>query len=280
MKNNLRTYSLYVRTISYDNPEPDPTSDRIAKAVREIIKKSKTPLKETLNGDLIIAIGGDGTFLQAITETHLDSSKVYVGINTGTLGFLQTISQEAFSQFITYLTNAAEIETRQIPVPSITISLSNGSTRKQKALNEVRIVGAHGKAISFSEYINGQFYQKVKANGVCIASSVVGDTGSSFNNNGVLNFTNIPFLIRTLEAPIRNSAYPNFASNSIMSSQESVILDPSPFPEIVIDGKVLDIDPKKIERVDVQISKDCCIHQLDSATYSKIDTVQKKLLGI
>ena len=43
------------------------------------------------NYDLGIAIGGDGSFLRMLKQTNFNSQAYYVGINSGTLGFLQEI---------------------------------------------------------------------------------------------------------------------------------------------------------------------------------------------
>ena len=41
--------------------------------------------------DLAVAVGGDGTFLSMVESCNFDEDVIYVGINVGTLGFLQEI---------------------------------------------------------------------------------------------------------------------------------------------------------------------------------------------
>ena len=55
--------------------------------------------------DLAIAIGGDGAFLRMVKDTNFDSSVYYIGINTGTLGFLQEIRPNNLRSFIEALNN-------------------------------------------------------------------------------------------------------------------------------------------------------------------------------
>ena len=50
--------------------------------------------------DLAIAIGGDGSFLRMVKNNVFDSETYYVGVNAGTLGFLQEISIEDIDIFI------------------------------------------------------------------------------------------------------------------------------------------------------------------------------------
>ena len=85
MKNIIKTFSLFVR--------PDQRSQGIADTIRELNNSSGNPLQETKDGDLVIAIGGDGTFIDSVTSTNFCKTKVYAGIHTGTLGFMQNLSE-------------------------------------------------------------------------------------------------------------------------------------------------------------------------------------------
>ena len=55
------------------------------------------------NYDLAIAIGGDGSFLRMVNNTNFNSNIYYVGINTGTLGFLQEIKPDNLEYFMSSL---------------------------------------------------------------------------------------------------------------------------------------------------------------------------------
>ena len=52
------------------------------------------------NFDLGIAIGGDGSFLRMVKKCNFNSNILYVGINSGTLGFAQEVSVEEIDSFI------------------------------------------------------------------------------------------------------------------------------------------------------------------------------------
>ena len=55
--------------------------------------------------DLAVAIGGDGAFLRMMHKTDFNSKIYYVGINSGTLGFLQEIKPNEIELFIARLSN-------------------------------------------------------------------------------------------------------------------------------------------------------------------------------
>src|SRR5208283_3805248 len=54
--------------------------------------------------DFLFSIGGDGTLLNTITLVR-DSGIPIVGINTGRLGFLSSISKDEFNSAINYIVN-------------------------------------------------------------------------------------------------------------------------------------------------------------------------------
>ena len=46
-----------------------------------------------------IAIGGDGSFLKMVKQANFNSNPYYIGVNTGTLGFLQEIKPDKLEEF-------------------------------------------------------------------------------------------------------------------------------------------------------------------------------------
>lgn len=61
---------------------------------RTVEKAAKVALgRIALPHNLVVAVGGDGTMLQAIRQYH-DQKVVFVGISAGTLGFLQSIEPD------------------------------------------------------------------------------------------------------------------------------------------------------------------------------------------
>ena len=53
--------------------------------------------------DLGIAVGGDGSFLRMVKQTNFNSDVYYIGINSGTLGFMQEVKLEEIDNFVTEL---------------------------------------------------------------------------------------------------------------------------------------------------------------------------------
>lgn len=270
MENTIKTFTLFVRS--------DEKSHDVADALRTLNAHSSKPLKETDAGDLIIAIGGDGTFIDAVTSTKFNKSKIYTGVHTGTLGFLQNISKEEVFALIKYISFEDEIPTRKIFVSSVAVNLLGGETLKFHSLNEVLISGADYSRISFAEHINGELLQNVSGNGIIVATDT-GDTAYSMNAGGAIDFSTHFQLVCTLDTPIRNASYERFITNPVICTKVSIVLKPADNIRIIIDGTAKDIDSAHIQSVDVSLDGSNYINQFALEQYSKIKIIREKILG-
>ena len=271
MKNLIKSFTLVVR--------PDDKSRQIAESIREINSSLGSPLVESDDGDLVIAIGGDGTFIDAVTKMNFSKEKIFTGVHTGTLGFLQDLSEKDIFSLIRYFRYEEEITVRKVYVAMINVYKKDGSFESFYALNEVQVAGDNYSKISFDEYINGELLQRVSGNGIIIATST-GDTAYSLNANGAIDFSNNFQLVCTLDVPIRNAVYERFIPNSSICSRINIVLKPSDNIIINVDGKKKNIDSKTIESVEVTMIDDMNhIYKYDPYSFSKIKTIREKILG-
>lgn len=271
MKNTIKTFTMFVR--------PDKRSEQIANSIRNLNHRSQKPLQETADGNLIIAIGGDGTFIDAVTSTNFSQSKVYVGIHTGTLGFLQSLSPTEGFALIQYFNYEKEIKTRKMLVSSATITLLNGETIQYSSLNEVLIAGTDYSNISFAQYVNDELVQNVVGNGIIIATNT-GDTAYSMNAGGAIDFSNHFQLVCTLLTPNKNAAYERFLTNPIICSKVSIVpTKPSARISVIIDGIPKKLDSTQIKSIDVFLDGSNYIHKFELVKYSKANIIRNKILG-
>lgn len=270
MKNNVKTFRLFVR--------PDEKSMQIADTIRKLNQKTTNPLIESDIADLVIAIGGDGTFIDAVTSTHFSKNIIYTGIHTGTLGFLQDLSEKDIFSLIQYFNHEEELQTREVYIASIDVYLNNGNTLHFFSLNEILVAGDKYSKIGFKEYFNDNFLQEVRGSGIIIATSA-GDTAHSLNAGGAIDLSNNCQLVCTLIHPIRNAAYERFIANPIICSKITLDLIPSNNISIIIDGKDKDIDSSSIEKVEVSMLASNYINKLDIMNFSKVRIIREKILG-
>lgn len=270
MKNEVKTFKLLIR--------PDERSQQIADKIRILNQKSSNPLIESDNPDLVIAIGGDGTFIDAVTSTNFSEDIIYTGIHTGTLGFLQDLCENDIFSLIQYINFEQELKTRKVYIASVEIIMKDGSTDNVFALNEAIIAGNNYSKITFAEYINNELLQNVTGNGIIVATST-GDTAYSLNSDGAIDFSNNRQLVCSLITPIRNAAYERFITNPIICSKINLVLKPADNISIIIDGKKKDIDSSIIERIEISMTDTNYINKLDIMDYSKVGIIRNKILG-
>lgn len=271
MKNKVKTFKLFVR--------PDEKSQQIAEQIRELNKNKSTPFIESDPADLVIAIGGDGTFIQAVTETHFSKDIIYTGIHTGTLGFLQDLCENDIYSLIQYLEFEKELKTRKVYIAQIKVFFKDNSTKQFFALNDAFIQGDNASKISFAEYINGEHLQNVVCSGILIATNT-GDTAFSANLGSAIDFSNNFQLVCQLFAPIKNSTTERIIENPIICSQVLLSFKPSNNIRIIVDGKKKDIDSDSISSIKVSMLDDSnFINKLDLMNFSKVRIVREKILG-
>ena len=132
------------------------------------------------NTDMIFSIGGDGTFLETVSLVREKGIPI-VGINSGRLGFLATISQEKLlGSLDAILSKKFSVEERTL------LKLDFPGAKKEDfnyALNEVSIEKVGTSMITIHAYVNGEFLNSYWADGLII-STPTGSTAYSLSIGG------------------------------------------------------------------------------------------------
>ncbi len=213
---------------------------RIARGAREILEKrgvevcAAGPLakkigvkKSAVSGDVVIAIGGDGTILGTVREMK-DEIKI-LGIHRGTVGFLTEVGEEDASLAIERLVKG-EYKTEE----RSRISARIGGTALPPALNEISIITAtQARIIKIEVKIDGKPFGPFSADGV-ILSTPTGSTAYSLSAGG-------PILDPATKAFALVPICPyNFATHSLVvpdgSKIEVAVLEGSSV--VTVDGQV------------------------------------------
>lgn len=166
------------------------------------------------NVQMAWSIGGDGTFLE--TLTHIGAKEIPIlGINTGRLGFLATLSPEEVPQALHHvLSNQYSIENRCLVSVDSEIDLFSG---KDFGLNEVAIMKTDSSSmIQIKTFLDGNFLNTYWADGL-IVSTATGSTGYSLSIGG-------PLVIPTSNAFIIAPMSPhNLNVRPLIVSSESIL---------------------------------------------------------
>jgi NAD+ kinase len=127
--------------------------------------------------DICIALGGDGTILQALRR-YVDTSVPVFGINFGTIGFLAAVERDRLAEGL-QCAFSGDFET--VELPGLVTELE---IERPVALNDVTFIRKpHGRVAELSYSIAGREIGHVRCDGL-VAATPVGSTGYNLANQG------------------------------------------------------------------------------------------------
>ena len=174
--------------------------------------------------DLAIAIGGDGSFLRMIKSNNFNSNIIYVGINAGTLGFMQEIKLNNIDEFINELINN-KYKIEQIGIQETTINHNNSSS-KFYSLNEIIIRDKDLKVVNLDIKIDGDLLENYIGDGILIATSS-GSTAHNLSYGGSIVYNTFTSLQITPMAPINSKVYRSLLNSVIIPDKKEITIIPN-----------------------------------------------------
>lgn len=158
--------------------------------------QKKLPLPEV---DLLIVLGGDGTFLYA-ARCVVGKDVPLLGVNLGSLGFLTEITLDELYANLERVFNEGYLGD---PRQTLKSYVKRGSERhcQPTVLNDITIhKGALSKLINLDITINDQFVTSIRADGL-IVSSATGSTGYSLSSGGPIIHPSVDAILLTPISP-------------------------------------------------------------------------------
>ncbi|MFB6068934.1 MAG: NAD(+)/NADH kinase [Halobacterium sp.] len=188
--------------------------------------------------DLVVSIGGDGTFLFAARGA---GSTPVLGVNLGEVGFLNAVAPddavEATRREVERFRATGDVRYREAP----RVAASGGDWSLTPALNEVVVQGeqrGHGQGVDVEVRVGGSLYEATHADGVLVATPT-GSTAYNLSEGGPLVQPGVEALVVTGMCP--SEAMPPLAVG--LDSQVSVRVDGA-------DTAVVSSDGAESQRVD------------------------------
>jgi NAD+ kinase len=173
---------------------------RLDEATGETLGERGHPLSAVGDADLIVSIGGDGTFLlaaRAAGETPI------LGVNLGEVGFLNAVPPDrAVDRVLDAVESARSsegVETRDIA----RIAAETDDWRGEAAVNEVVVQGprrGRGGGIDAEVRVDGSVYSAGRVDGVLVATPT-GSTAYNLSENGPLVHPGVGSLVVNEMAP-------------------------------------------------------------------------------
>lgn len=205
-------------------------SIRLAKLVRESFIRHGFIVSDD-SFDLGIAIGGDGSFLRMIRYSNFDSNPYYVGINAGTLGFLQEANEHEINRLISAIQND-EYKLDEMYIQETEINYDDKED-KIYSLNEIIVRDADLKTVKLDVFVDSNLLEVFTGDGLLIASTV-GSTGHNLSYGGSIVYSDLPTLQITPLAPINSKAYTNLVTSIIIPRGRDIMIMPSGYTKDIL----------------------------------------------
>jgi len=228
-------------------------SQRVATALKTGLTAAGIEI-DSLNPDIVVTVGGDGTLLSAFHHYSDRLDKIrFVGIHTGHLGFYTDWRDYEVQDLIDSL---VEDNGQSVSYPLLTIEVeyADGTHSDQTlALNESTIKKVSG-TMGADVYIKGELFESFRGDGLCISTP----TGSTAYNKSVGGAVINPRFnaIQMAEiASINNRVFRTLGSPLIIPADEWIRIEPAKATDNVLMCDQLSIEGRPIKAINYQIAR-------------------------
>ncbi|HIS29893.1 MAG TPA: NAD kinase [Candidatus Avamphibacillus intestinigallinarum] len=175
--------------------------------------------------DLVISVGGDGTFLEAFHRyVHRLNETAFIGIHTGHLGFYADWMLEEVERLIIEIAKTP-YQVIEYPILEVTIRSKTGKEEDRfLALNEATIKTAEGSVV-FDVDIKGEHFETFRGDGLCI-STPSGSTAYNKALGGAILHPSLEAIQLTEMASINNRVFRTIGSPMILPKHHTCLLKP------------------------------------------------------
>lgn len=224
------------------------------------------------NYDLVISIGGDGTFLHMVKDENFNNEIYYVGINSGTVGFLQEIDINHTLDFVERLSQD-DYKEEELSIEETKI-ITQKDNKTYYSLNEIVLRKDDFSLLKMPVYIDNELLENFTGDGLLISTST-GSTAYNMSFGGSIIYNSLKALTITPIAPLNNKAYKTLVNPIIVPENKEIKVLPNTSLFVMIDGKNIQIKDVLEIRTKVASRKIKCIRMHD---FHFIKTVNSKIL--
>ncbi len=209
-------------------------------------------VSDSKNANLIVSIGGDGTFLQAVRKTNFRDDCLYAGISTEEkLHIYCDFSIYDQNKILAAITNE-RIAIRRYPL----IEVSFDDQEPFYCLNELSIRSSIIKTFVLDVFIDDLHFETFRGDGMII-STPTGSTAYNKSTSGAVVDPFLPSFQVSELASLNNNSYRTLGSSFILSGKRTLTLkiaehDSNVHPIIGLDNEALSIS--NLKKVQIKLS--------------------------
>lgn len=183
--------------------------------------------------DLVISVGGDGTFLEAFHRyVHRLDKTAFIGIHTGHLGFYADYTPDEIEKLVIEIAKTP-FQVVEYPLLEVIIRGKKGGREDRLlALNEAMIKTAEGSVV-FDVKIKGEHFETFRGDGICI-STPSGSTAYNKALGGAIIHPSIEAIQLTEMASINNRVFRTIGSPLILPKHHTCLLEPMKDKEFLL----------------------------------------------
>ena len=220
--------------------------------------------------ELVISVGGDGTMLHCV---HLFKGKLdevaFIGLHTGTLGFLTDYQKDEVDQFIEDMKHH---ERRYYDRRLLEIQTNKDH---YLAFNELRIDNNIRSQV-IDVYINDELMETFRGNGLCVCTAS-GSTAYNKSLGGSVVCSGAGIMQLSEIAGIHHNAYRSLGSSLILDTTHCIRFESQDFTDSVMGIDHLVYDLNDVDYIEVRIAKERA-HFLQLKRVSLIERLRRAFL--
>ncbi len=210
-----------------------PVSKETSRILKQKLEKNGyyIPNEFDYNADLIICIGGDGSFLHTLHTYNFPNIPI-IGINTGHLGFFQELSPYQLDEFI-FRYEKGDYIIQELYAVGASVRTRTSCT-EVLGINEVVIKGNKSRTVHLNISLDDSFLQRFSGDGILV-STPAGSTAYNYSLGGSIVDPKLSLLQITPIAPMNTTAYRSFTSSVIVNPQMTIKV----YPEYTFENSLL-----------------------------------------
>ncbi|TFJ92552.1 NAD kinase [Lentibacillus salicampi] len=203
------------------------------------------------DANVIVSVGGDGAFLQAVRKTGFRQDCLYTGITrSNESGLYCDFNMDNFDGML-HTMQHEEMEVRRFPVIDVQV---NGESTFQ-CLNEASIRSTIIKSIVIDVHIDDKHFETFRGDGLIVATPT-GSTGYNKSTQGAVIDPKIPCFQVSEIASLNNNRYRTLGSSFVLNKDRTltmeIVQDGNDYPVVGLDNEAYSI--RNIQNLTVNLS--------------------------
>ena len=175
--------------------------------------------REASAAEFVFSVGGDGCFLKSVRETVVSDDTKFIGVNTGTLGFLQSVKPDAVDVLVRHLADG-EYHMQKLSFIKCTATFDGGEHQILHSLNELVVRNENLHILDLKIRVDGEELETYAGDGVLVATST-GSTAYNLSLGGSIVHERFHTLQLTPIAPLTTIAHS--LTNSLVMPEGSFL---------------------------------------------------------